>query len=454
MATQKKTRFTVAFNGDDNLIAAIAKFQEVDSIFGKVSKDVVGGGRPTSALADISFDKLKNSINIAHQHNLKFNYLLNSACMANQELSRKTNNRIIRLLDIIVNAGADGVVVTIPYLLNLIKKRYPNLKVLISTFAGIDSPQRARIWEDNGADRLILDQNLNRNKIMLEKIRKSVKCELEVFVNVMCMFKCPFCFAHSTSIGHLSSTADPLKGFGVDYYSYRCTLRRLQDPVELIRGRFIRPEDIGVYEDIGIDVFKISDRLRGTPWIIRAVEAYTSRQYEGNLADIIAYPIFHAQEETLINNPSRFLARSNHISHLLLETMKGLKYCILPFHIDNRKLDGFLEHFFQHNCEYSACGIDCHYCESVAMQAVTILPKEHKQCLSHVEQICEMLEDRRAFAKDNPIFKLIIFMIRILSRRKNNFGKAQPNPGNPGNLSLDKTIGLTNKGQWESESIE
>ena len=425
MAAQKSTRFAVAFNGDDNLIAAIAKYREVDSIFGKVSRDIVGGGRPTYALADISFSKLKNSIQIAHQHNLKFYYLLNSACMANQEFSRATSNRIIRLLDTIVDAGADGVVVAIPYLLNLIKKRYPNLKVSISTFAGIESPQRARFWEDNGADRLILDQNLNRNKTVLEKIRKSVKCELEVFANVMCLFKCPFCFTHSTSIGHSSSTEDPLQGFGVDYYSYRCTLSRLQDPVELIRGRFIRPEDIGAYEDIGIDVFKISDRQRSTPWIIRTVNAYSSRQYEGNLADIIAYPIFHDKKEALLNNPTRFLARSNHISHLFLETMKELKSCATPFHIDNRKLDGFLEHYFQHTCEHSACGIDCQYCESVARHAVTVLPKEHKQCLSHVEQICEMLEDRRAFTKNNPVTKLMIFIIRTLSRRKNNFGKTQ-----------------------------
>ena len=94
-----KTRFTVAFNGDNRLIQSISDFSCVDSVFGKLSKDAVGGGRPSYSLANIGMAELANSIRLAHERGLKFFYLLNSSCMGNQELSRATNRQIHALLD-------------------------------------------------------------------------------------------------------------------------------------------------------------------------------------------------------------------------------------------------------------------------------------------------------------------------------------------------------------------
>lgn len=426
MNEKRTARFTVAFNGDNGLIPAIARFHGVDSIFAKMSRDVVGGGRPTYALAEIGLERLRTSIRIAHEHKLKFYYLLNSSCMANQELTRATNRRLSALLDTIVEAGADGVVVSMPYLLALVKKRQPGLKVSISTFAGIDSPLKARIWEDKGADRLILSIDVNRNRPVLEKIRLAVKCELEIFANAMCAFRCPYGGLHSSVSAHASSSMDSLRGFGVDYYSYLCAERRLQNPSEYIRGRFVRPEDVGAYEEIGIDVFKLSDRLKGTPWLVRAVQAYSSRRFDGNLANLISYPVFADEVERPISNPGRFVARGRHINLAFLKVMKGITKCTTPVHIDNRKLDGFLEHYFRHDCEKSICGVDCRYCDSVAARAVTIHPERQAQCLSHVKQLRSMLEDQSAFSRDNPLARLAMGVIRAVSPRKEEFGQLPP----------------------------
>lgn len=424
MDIKPKTRLTVAFNGDDRLIGSIADYPGVDSVFGKISKDVVGGGRPSYLVANIGMTALAKSIRLAHERGLHFYYLLNSSCMGNQELSRAANRQIHALLDSIVEAGADGVVLALPYLLALVKKRYPKLHASISTFAGVGSPQKARIWEDRGADRLVLPPNLNRDRTKLEKIRQSVKCELELFANVMCTYQCPFDFAHAASNGHASSSTDSLKGFGIEYHSYQCAERRLQEPSEIIRGRFIRPEDVGVYEEIGIDVLKLSDRLRSTRWLVRAVAAYTSRRYEGDLADLISYPIFVQKGENPITDPSRFLARSGHANLALLDVLQGIETCETPFHIDNRKLDGFLDHYFRHDCERSACGVDCRYCESVAERAVTFDAQKKAQCLSHFRQLNEFLEDREAFAPDHPIAQWVMTVKRGLASRKNDFGTA------------------------------
>lgn len=428
MDEKRTARFTVAFNGDNALISAIAQFGEVDSIFAKMSKDVVGGGRPTYSLAEIGLGRLQTSVGLARQHGLKFYYLLNSSCMGNQELSRATNRRMSALLDTIVAAGVDGVVVSMPYLLALVKKRHPGLKVSISTFAGIDSPLKARIWEERGADRLILSIDVNRDRPALEKIRMAVKCELEMFANAMCAYQCPFAAVHASCNGHASSSTDSLKGFGVDYHSYLCTERRLRDPSEYIRGRFIRPEDLGIYQDLGIDVFKLSDRLRGTPWLVRVVQAYASRRYDGNLADLISYPVFAEQTNRPVSNPRRFVARGRHINLSMLKVMAGITQCETPVHIDNRKLDGFLDHYLHHDCKDSICGVDCRYCESVAARAVTLHPEKQERCLSHVKQLSAMLEDQSAFTRDNPIARVAMGVIRAMSPRKDQFGALPPPP--------------------------
>ena len=48
----------------------------------------------------------------------------------------------------------------------------------------------------------------------------------------------------------------------------------------------ICPEDIHEYEAIGIDMFKISGREFPTSRLKRALEAYASGKYEGNLLDL------------------------------------------------------------------------------------------------------------------------------------------------------------------------
>lgn len=423
IGSSSKARFTVAFNGDQQLIPALSNLPGVESIFGKLSQDVVGGGRPSCALADLDTTALRAAIRLAHQHGLKFYYVMNSPCMGNLEFSRATNQGINALLDLIADAGVDGVVVSMSYLLALIKRRYPKLRVSISTFVGITTSQRARMWEDQGADRLILGIDINRNRRVLEQIRRAVKCELELFANAMCLYQCPFGSAHSACNGHASSSADVLKGFSIDYHSYQCSERRLCKPSEFIRGRFIRPEDVNAYEDMGIDVLKVSDRLRSTSWIVRAASAYSGRHYDGNLADIISYPVFSGEGDQPHTNAARFLARSDHASLALLKVMQGISKCTTPVRIDNRKLDGFLDHYFQHDCENAICGVDCNYCEALASRAVSLESEKLGVCLSHIRQLKDMLEDHRTYTSDPPLVRLAIAIGRMVQSTKHRFSE-------------------------------
>ena len=56
--------------------------------------------------------------------------------------------------------GVETVTVSSPFLLRIVKTRYPGLKVRISVFAGVDRVRKAQMWEEMGADGIVLDSLL------------------------------------------------------------------------------------------------------------------------------------------------------------------------------------------------------------------------------------------------------------------------------------------------------
>ena len=55
-------------------------------------------------------------------------------------------------------------------------------------------------------------------------------------------------------------------------------------------GSFVRPEDISVYEDMGIEYLKLAGRELSLNWVIKATNAYIARREEGNLLELLTTP--------------------------------------------------------------------------------------------------------------------------------------------------------------------
>ena len=58
------------------------------------------------------------------------------------EYQREGNKKIIEHIAWIDSIGVDAVTVTIPFLLQIIKKQFPRLKVKISSFARVNTPRQ------------------------------------------------------------------------------------------------------------------------------------------------------------------------------------------------------------------------------------------------------------------------------------------------------------------------
>jgi len=400
-------KLSIATNFDDALIEAVRGLS-VRELYGKAGSDPVGGGRSSYMIGRLGRRRIREHIALTRKRGMGFNYLLNASCMDNREVTRRGQKEIRGLLDRVVSWGASAVTVSNPFLLNLIKKNYPELKVRVSVFACVDHLRKARFWEDHGADVICLDSHtVNRDFNTLRMMRQNLKCGLELLANNQCLQSCYMAQTHPQVMAHSSQTGHASGGFVIDHCMLFCLKMKIKDPVNLIRADWIRPEDTVHYENIGIGDFKLSERSIPTSEMVRRVRAYHERRYDGNLLDLIqgfgfreAAPsgggffrktglFFRPDKVNVFKlSPIRKLCR---IRGMLSPLKNGN-----PVMIDNQKLDGFIDRFLKTGCR-NVCCEDCRYCHRFAEKAVTVDPDFRKECLSLHEKIDEQILDGSMF---------------------------------------------------------
>ena len=149
-------KFSLAANYDPELVPALAAYP-VDEVYGKFPADGVSGGRPRYLATPLSAAELRHYIGLLDRHGLAFNYLLNGACFGNREWTRPWQKQVTALLTKLGDLGVRRVTVSTPFLLELVKRRFPGFKVKVGIYAQVDTPRRARFWEELGADAITLE---------------------------------------------------------------------------------------------------------------------------------------------------------------------------------------------------------------------------------------------------------------------------------------------------------
>ncbi|MBL7196779.1 MAG: U32 family peptidase [Candidatus Omnitrophica bacterium] len=383
--------FSVPTNWDFRLIDRLRDYP-IHDIYGVLDRTIVGGGRPSLILPTVSKKHVERYVEKIHSRGMKFTYLLNSPCLNNLEYSKGIHRKLIRHLKWINKIGVDYVTVTIPFFAEIIKNQFPRLKIKISTIAHVNSIQKAKMLEELGVDEITLDFMINRDFSLLEKIRKSTKCRIRLVLNDICLYQCAFRYYHYNVLGHASQTINPLKGFYIDYCLIKCSIKKFTNPAELLKSRWIRPEDLKKYEEIGIDSFKVCGRKnKRTDWILNAVKAYSTQKHEGNLLEIIDC-IESAVDKNYRLQPKKLFFKNIMQPFISLLTGKGIFYLNLisklpigmyksmfdlfsiltrisnSVYIDNQGLNGFIDFFKKNNC-LSSCE-ECGYCREWSKKVI------------------------------------------------------------------------------------
>jgi collagenase-like PrtC family protease len=411
----------VGANWDIAFLDAV-KGTSVDALFGKLPFDIVGGARPGFVLPQIKRADVEAYIKACHDRGLEFSYLLNAPCLGNLQYSKKGYGQLIELLEWIDRSGADAVTVGIPYLIDLVRKRFPRLKIKVSTIARVNTVRKALQYEDMGVEEIIVDEHINREFKTLEAIRKAVKCNLELIVNNICLWQCPYNYEHVNHDGHASREGEEEQYCYLQYPGYLCLYRKLMDPVELLKSPWIRPEDIRHYEAVGYEHFKITERFKRTPLLLENVRVYENRRYDGNLLDLFTLP----RKGAFTPIHLEYFIQPKHVNIMKvseLEKVFDLEVRELV-QLDNQKLEGFIEHFKNEDCNKASCS-QCNYCETVFERVAVVKKKEVEQAAQKVKDFSEKLVSGEIFEipRSHFIFRFPLFKSLLKHLVKSRLGR-------------------------------
>ena len=351
----------VSTNWDPQLPDLLREYP-VTYLYGKLADDVIGGVRPSFLLPQISRQDIEQHVKACHAAGIKFTYLLNTICLNNVHYTREGYGEIRELLDWLTEIKVDSVTVAIPYLIKLIKEHYPHFEIKVSSVCRINTVTRAKQFEDMGVDELIVDEMLNRDFETLQAINKAVAIPIEVIANPCCVWECAQQLEHVNHDGHASQSHSHDDYCYMQYSYVVCTGQKLLDPVNIIKARWIRPEDLAIYEEIGISRFKIVERFKTSDAIGLAVKAYSERSFDGNLIDLLTLPnqgAFLPPNFDYFNKPDKInMEKVAMVGGLMNFSFRDV------VNIPNKKLDGFIKFFLNHDCRRTSCE-ECGYCQKI-----------------------------------------------------------------------------------------
>jgi collagenase-like PrtC family protease len=223
-----------------------------------------------------------------HELGLRFFYLLNGRCThLDFEDSRIRSALFADVEWIVETVRADVVIVADLRIAKLIRQRYSasQLGIRVSTIAGVTTPTELEPWLAFGIDGVVLHHDVGRNFALLKQFvcelsKTAPGVEIELLLNESCLHGC------SARDAHYARLAREKLGY-VEGFQQNCNLPKLRDPSLILSARWIRPEDISMYFDLGIKRFKIAGREMPAVWLDNTVSAYLAGKYEGNLIDLL-----------------------------------------------------------------------------------------------------------------------------------------------------------------------
>ncbi len=389
-------KLSVAANWDMELLDGLADIPEVTSVYAKMPFDVVGGGRAGIVLPTVDWDSATAYVHAARQRDISFCYLINAPCLGNLEQTDEGKNQILNFIDQLVDMGVDSVSIANLAVVALVRHNFPNLPIRGSVLSWPTNLPRLKYQEALGIDPLIIPYSeFNRDFKMLQKIRAGLSCDMQLFVNVSCIYNCHYLAEHASCVGHASQLSEHGRhphSF-LDFYLWQCTRRRLLHPELFLMSRWIRPEDLHIYEAMGFDEFKIIDRSRSTPWLLRAARAYAARHYDGNLLDILSLEMlgdpdgFHRDIEDQIRQRMRhYTTEERHLMSRMLKLRRRL--LTFDIRIDNAGLTDFLDGFQKIRCTETFCE-DCRHCHRYARRAVLFDRGEAEVLASDIDKFLQ-----------------------------------------------------------------
>lgn len=263
------------------LLAPAGSFEKAKTAF-LYGADAVYAGTSTLSLrtrAEMQDDDLEKTINYAHSIGKKVYTAINIYAWDENYEEVAKQARMLERLKVDAVIVADGGVV------ETIKKEAPSIPIHISTQANIVSSHTANFWYKNGAKRVILGRELNKQQIK-EIINGTPKeLETEIFIHgAICFGYSGRCFLSDFLAGRSANLGDCAQSCR---WAYNVYVEENNNPGNLMpvehddKGTYIfSSKDLCLIKEIpeiiemGVDSLKIEGRLKTEYYLASVVNAY------------------------------------------------------------------------------------------------------------------------------------------------------------------------------------
>lgn len=371
---------SIGTNWDGALLEGLKTIEAVTDLYGCLPRHVTGHGRPAASVPQVSRRQVEQHVSQVRKAGLGFTYLLNAPGVGGRQFDPGTRARIREHLDWLSSIPVDAITVSLPDMVQLIKRHYPHFKVKASHNCLIRRLPQALMFQELGADMLTLHQTATRDFETLKLLAQKLRIPVQIICTIDCMPGCP------NSVGyHMSGTStlsseraelDEHNRHASGYCFAWCHLKKAQAPEEILKGGFVRPEDLARYEAVGINDFKIDTRVLTTPVILARAKAYAERSYSGDLKRLLSvFSLGYKTSRGTQMGGGKETADGG--GRMTDGKNAGDEFFELAQHVDfaelldfrNEKLGGFLKFF-----SGAPCGLDCgecDYCRSWAERTMT-----------------------------------------------------------------------------------
>lgn len=352
-----KNYLKIGSNFDYQLIDKIREINDkhsdtiIDEVYGSRKESAELTARPAFRLPDVDRETFCEYVRRLKNVGVSFNYTLNTSYLGSKDEIQKKENTILEYIRFLSDSGVDIITVTLPLMAEYIRTVDKKIGIEISTIAHIDTVTQVALWKERYGIRKVCG-NLYKNREVKFLKNLAAYCNkngiiLSVMVNEFCgngleqgsgATNCIYrdhCYSLH-SIGY-----DKNEQIYNNYPMERCIQSRAK-ATDWLKMNFIRPEDLRLYNTIGISHFKITGRTGSTNYILKVAEAYADEHFDGNLLELWKH----------LETISEECDDSTYVPNC---------------YINNGKLETFLNFWFddeQHICANEECGISCTYCNS------------------------------------------------------------------------------------------
>ncbi|MDD8048781.1 MAG: U32 family peptidase [Thomasclavelia sp.] len=257
-------------NNDVELLAPAGSYEAMVAAIENGCNAVYLSGQMYGARAfatNFSLQELKEAVKFAHLRNVKIYVTVNTL------YDNKQIQGLLSYLDYLNSINVDGLLIQDMGIVNIVKSRYPNIELHLSTQCSIHNLEGIKYFEKQGVKRIVLARENNISEI--RNICKNTDIDIEVFVHgALCISCSGQCLMSSEVTARSGNKGECAQLCRLPYNLMKDNKIISYNDYLLSPKDLCSIDNIGQLIDAGVKSFKIEGRMKSPQYVAATTKAY------------------------------------------------------------------------------------------------------------------------------------------------------------------------------------